>query len=114
MSICGWGISIAVVVGVGSGSVGVGSGSVGEGLGRVGVGSGSVGEGSGRLGVAGVDGDEVGGGSCAEQPEMIKAPNTRMMAITCFVDIAFSHMNSIQKLSNKLDFIPMNVTKMTI
>jgi len=72
MSICGPGNSAVFAVGVG--------------LGR----AFAVGVGLGRDGVVGVDVGGGGGVSCVEQPEMIKAANTKMMATTCFVDIAFS------------------------
>jgi hypothetical protein len=54
-----------------------------------------VGVGSGRDGVVGIDVEEGGGDSCLEQPEMIKAANTKITAITCFMDIAFSWRDSI-------------------
>ena len=91
MSICRSSISSAVAVDVGSGRGGVVA--VGVGSGRGGVVA--VGVGSGRGGKVGVDVDGEGGGSCVEQPETIKAADTKMTAITRFVDIAFSSRDSI-------------------
>ena len=74
---------------------------VGAGSGRGGVVA--VGVGSGRGGEVGVDVDEGGGGSCVEQPETIKAADTKMTAITRFVDMAFSWRDSILNPSVKWD-----------
>jgi hypothetical protein len=74
---------------------------VGEGSGKGGVVA--VGVGSGRDGEVGVDVDEGGGGSCVEQPETIKAADTKMTAITRPVDIAFSRRDSILNPSVKWD-----------
>ena len=87
MSICGSSISSAPAEGVGSGRGGVVA----------------VGVGSGRGGEVGVDVDEGRGGSCVEQPETIKAADTKVRAIIRLVDIAFSWRDSILNPSVKRD-----------
>ena len=44
-----------------------------------------------------VDAREGSGGSCVEQLEMIKAANIKMMALACFLDMAFSWRESMRK-----------------